>query len=199
MEIELAILGIIVAVITAVIPYLRKRFSERPRLEMIAKWNGGSSAPKGLSMRNEFVNGVVELEKAIQVFELRYRYILTIFNNSDQTAYYPMLYFDSGGYDMKVQELPPHPISNSAQIDLKIELVMIEEATGWERTDTSEFPLALEGANILLEYQNSHRIKFYTMITLSKSGGKTDLSPSKTLVKSITKKGREQRLTGLVG
>ncbi|RYE44968.1 MAG: hypothetical protein EOP48_22325 [Sphingobacteriales bacterium] len=198
MEVLLAVLGIIVTVILAVIPFLRKKFAERPRLEMVAKRNGGSSGSRGLSMLNEFIEGVVEMEKAIHVFQLKYRYQLTIFNNSDQTAYYPVLYFDARKYNIEVQELPPHPISNSTKIELRMELSMLEEKTGFERTDTSDFPAVLEGVHILLEYQNTHKTKFYTLVTLSKEGAMTDLNPSKTVVKSVLATSANSAQNGLL-
>jgi hypothetical protein len=176
MEIILTIVGLILTVLLALIPFFRNKYANRPRLEMQLLKKGGSSHQLGISQKNDFSKGELDAITVIRVFELKYRFELKIVNNSDYVAYYPRLIADVNRNNFtNIDPLPKHPITNSSEILLKAEFVTMEECSGFQRSDTSKFPKELEGVKILLEYQNTHKTKFYTLFTIYENGNENTL------------------------
>lgn len=53
MEIAIGILGLVLALVLALIPFLWKRYIARPEVTIEIIKNGGSSSPRGLSYKNK--------------------------------------------------------------------------------------------------------------------------------------------------
>ncbi len=171
MEIVIGIIGIIVGLAIAVIPFLWKRYISRPEVTIEIIKDGGLSSPRGLSNRNK-VNeeGYIDGGTAIRVFELTWRFKIRITNNSELTAFYPELTFNPNGPKFtlidKLKNL--QPIKPTETIELNVEYRKYEEKTGEERTNVGrEMPTEFSDLGFLLSYQNSHKIKFYTLYDFS--------------------------------
>lgn len=171
MEIVIGIIGIIIGLVIAVVPFLWKRYISRPEVTIEIIKNGGSSSPRGLSHKNK-VNeeGYVDGNTAIRVFELTWRFIIRITNNSELTAFYPELTFNPNGPKfMLIDKLNKlQPIKTTETIELIAEYRKYEEKKGEERTDVGrEMPTEFSDLGLLLSYKNSHKTDFYTLYDFS--------------------------------
>ncbi len=171
MEIAIGILGLVLALILALIPFLWKRYIARPEVTIEIKKNGGSSSPRGFSNKNK-VNeeGYIDGNNAIRIFELTWKFKIRITNNSELTAFYPELSFNPNGPKFtlidKLNKL--QPIKSTETIELSVEYRKYEEKTGQERTDVGkEMPTEFTDLGLLLSYQNSHKMVFHTLYNFS--------------------------------
>lgn len=171
MEIAIGILGLVLALILALIPFLWKRYIARPEVTIEIIKNGGSSSPRGLSYKNK-VNeeGYIDGNNAIRIFELTWKFKIRITNNSELTAFYPELNFNPNGPKFtlidKLNKL--QPIKSTETIELNVEYRKYEEKTGQERTDVGkEMPTEFNDLGLLLTYQNSHKTDFHTLYNFS--------------------------------
>jgi hypothetical protein len=171
MEIMIGILGIIVGLIIAIVPFLWKRYISRPEVTIEILKDGGLSFPKGLS-HNNTVNeeGYIDANNAIRIFELTWRFKIKITNNSDLTAFYPELMFNPSGPKFtqidKLNRL--QPIKPTETIELNVEYRKYEEKKGYERTNVGrEMPTEFSDLGLLLIYKSSHKIAFYTLYNFS--------------------------------
>lgn len=176
MEIVIGIVGIVVGVLIAIIPYIRRKYFLRPELTIEIIRDGGSSSPRGISSKNE-VNeeGYIDGNNAIRVFELTWRFKIRITNNSDLTAFYPELEFNPNGPKFKlIDKLNSlQPIKPTEPVELKAEYNKYEEKTGKERTNVGkDLPTEFEDLGLLLGYQNSKKSKFYTLYDFYGDGNK---------------------------
>ena len=167
MEIIIGILGIILGVVIAIIPYYRSKYVLRPELTIEIVSDGGLSLPRGLSLKNK-VNeeGYIDGETAIRVFELTWKFKVKITNNSDLTAFYPVLEFNPNGPKFtqldKLNRL--EPIKPVGSLELKAEYRKYEEATGKNRTKIGQAPPSeFSELGLLLSYENSKKRRFYTL------------------------------------
>jgi len=164
MEIAIGVAGLIITILLALIPYFKKRYGERPRLELEISYAGGSSSPIGLSAKNDTSKGYIEADDAIRIFELEWKMNLRIRNNSDIAAYYAKMYYAKNSpMFTELEKFPTKPILNSDDITLKGLYRTFEECKGRERTKTVGIPDKFKELKIILKYQNSHRTKFYSL------------------------------------
>jgi len=164
MEIAIGIFGLILAVALALIPYFKKKYADRPRLEIEMNPNGGSSSPKGLSPKNDVSSGHIDRDEAIQVFELTWKINLKIRNNSDIAAYYAKMFYAKGSPRFtELDKFPTKPILNSDDITLAGKYISFEECKGTERTRVNGTPKIFSNLKIILQYQNNHGITFYSL------------------------------------
>lgn len=173
MEIAIGILGLILALVLAFVPFLWKRYITRPEVTIEIVKNGGSSSPRGLSHKN-IVNeeGYIDGNNAIRIFELTWKFKIRITNNSELTAFYPELNFNPNGPKfMLIDKLNKlQPIKSTETIELSVEYRKYEEKTGKERTDVGrEMPAEFADLGLLLAYQNSHKTDFYTLYNFSEN------------------------------
>ncbi|MCC9061443.1 hypothetical protein [Flavobacterium piscisymbiosum] len=171
MEIIIGIVGIIIGLLIAVVPFLWKRYVARPEVTIEIINNGGWSSPRGFSQKNE-VNekGYIDGNNAIRIFELNWKFKIRITNNSEVTAFYPELNFNPNGPKFtlidKLNKL--QPIKTTESIELNVEYRKYEERRGQERTDVGrEMPKEFSDLGLLLTYQNSHKTNFYTLHNFS--------------------------------
>lgn len=166
LSLAVGILSIIVGIIIASIPYFRSKYILRPELTVDVNYIDGKSSPIGLSNRNDFSKGYTIADTAIRIFELTWRFEITITNNSDQIALYPELISDPNG--PKFTQIDNinilTPIKPAESLTLEAKYKKYEESTGSERTYISEVgPDELKDLNILLSYKNLKKRSFFTL------------------------------------
>ncbi|TKC01086.1 hypothetical protein FA046_00500 [Pedobacter cryophilus] len=164
------IIGIIVTVIIALVPYFKSKYFSRPEITIEVISDGGISSPMWLSNNNDFSDGFVDDRTAIRIFELKWKFKIVLRNNSDLTAFYPELDFYSIGQDfMKIEKINRlQPIKSAETLTLKAEYKEFEETTGDKRTRIGENrPSEFENLSILLSYENSKKRRFYTIFNYS--------------------------------
>lgn len=133
MELMIGIAGLIIGIIIAIIPYYRSKYILRPEVTIEITPDGGISAPRGLSPKN-VVNeeGYIDENNAIRIFELTWRFNVKITNNSDLTAFYPILEYNPNGPKFtqidKINRL--EPVKPTESLKLKAEYKKYEEAMG---------------------------------------------------------------------
>lgn len=175
MEIAIGIIGIIVGLILAIIPYFRSKYYLRPELTIEIVSNGGMSSPLGLSNNNDFSKGYVEADTANRIFELTWKFNVIITNNSDLTAFYPEIEFNPKGPKFtqidKLNKLKP--IKPTESLTLKAEYRKFEETTGKNRTQIGQAPPTEFGdLGLLLGYENSKKRRFFTLFNYSLTDNK---------------------------
>lgn len=171
MEILIGIIGIILAFIIAVVPFLWKKYISRPEITIEIIKNGSSSSRRGFSQKNK-VNeeGYIDGNNAILIFELTWKFKIRLTNNSELTAFYPELNFNPNGpkFNLIDNLNKLQPIRTTESIELSVEYRKYEEKTGQERTNVErEIPPEFTDLGLLLTYQNSHKTYFYTLYNFS--------------------------------
>jgi hypothetical protein len=169
LSIILGILGLIITVLIAMIPYFRRVYFIGPELTIELVPDGGSSTNKGLSGKNHTAKGYVDGNNAIYVFEVTWKVNLKIINNSNITAYYPKLnYLNQQLSFSRLETLDSNkPIQGNEQILSVGKYVMSEEVNGNERTQINGLPDNFDDLKILLEYKNPNKKRFYTVFSNS--------------------------------
>jgi hypothetical protein len=173
MEILIAVVGIIIGLVIAIVPFLWKRYISRPEMTIEIIKNGSSSSSRGLSYKNKpNKEGYIDDHNAIRIFEMTWGFKIRLTNNSEMTAFYPELDFNPNGPKFiiidKLNKLKP--IQTSGTIELDVEYRKYEEKTGQERTDVGkEMPIEFSDLGLLLSYQNSHKTDFYTLYNFSEN------------------------------
>lgn len=176
MEIKIGIIGIIVGLIIAIVPFLWKRYVARPELTIEIIEDASSSSPRGLSSENKVdEKGNIDGRTAIRVFELTWRFQIRVTNNSELAAFYPKLNFNPNGpkFNLTDKLNSLQPINPTETLVLKAEYKRYEEKTGKERTDVGrQMPEEFGDLGFLLTYQNSHKSKFYTLFDFNEKTNK---------------------------
>ena len=167
LNVIIGISGLIIAVLLALTPYLKKVYFTGPELTIELMPDGGSSGNRGLSQKNDVSKGYIERDKAIYVFEVTWNVILKITNNSEITAYYPKLSFLNQQLSFsRLEQLDINkPIQGNEQILLKGSYTMFEECEGKNRTKINGLPENFKDLKILLEYKNPYKKNFYTIFS----------------------------------
>lgn len=167
MEILIGIIGIIIGLVIAIVPFLWKKYVVRPELTIEIVKDGGMSSPRGLSHKNKVnEDGYIDGRTAIRVFELNWKFQIKVTNNSELTAFYPELAFNPNGpkFNLTDKLNSLQPIKPTETLVLRADYRKYEEKTGEERTDVGrQMPEEFGELGILLTYQNSHKSKFYTL------------------------------------
>ena len=161
MEIAIGVVGVLLTILIALVPYLKKKYGERPKLEIEIIYDSVASRPVGLSSKNDNSKGYIDANDAIRIFELTCKMKLIIRNNSDIAAYYTKMHYEK--QSIVFDKLPTKPILNSGDISLQGEYKTSEECRGQERTTSKEISDKLSNLKIVLEYQNNHGTNFYTI------------------------------------
>lgn len=166
-DIIIGISGIIIGIVLSIIPYYRSKYFLRPEVTIEITPNGGVSSPRGLSSKNQ-VNekGSIEGNTAIHIFELTWKFDIKITNNSDLTAFYPILEYNPNGPKFtqidKVNNL--EPIKPAESLKLQAQYRKYEEVMGKERTQVGQKPPPeFSELGILFSYENSKKKRFYTL------------------------------------
>lgn len=166
------ILPVIVGLLIAIIPWIRKKYFTRPELTIELVLDKSFNANEGLSRKSKVTNGIIQEEDEIRLFSLRWKYKLIIRNNSNITAFYPrLLKSESGIWFTKIDKLNKLiPIkSTDKETIINCEYKKYVEAKPIERPRLNRFPDEFKDLKIALEYKNSAKIKFFTLFEFSDS------------------------------
>ncbi len=100
-----SLIGICVTLCLALIVWVRRRYFTRPELTIELKFDRGHSRElrkSNIQCEPDEIVGtpenpiyVYDAEKALRIWEKKWNMDLYIRNNSDHTAYYPKIHFDS--------------------------------------------------------------------------------------------------------
>lgn len=168
----IGVIGIVVGIVVGIYPYYRSKYILRPELTIEITSKGGLSAVKGLSSKN-VVNseGYIDGNNAIRVIELTWRFKITITDNSDLTAFYPVLEFNPTGSKFKIGKINRlKPIKPAETLELLGEFNKYEEVEGKNRTDVGKAPpTEFSELELLLGYENSKKRRFYTLFNFNES------------------------------
>lgn len=161
----IGIISIFVAIIIAITPWIKKKYFTRPELTIELVYNDGLNLNLGLSHKNDLSLGYIEGDKAIHVWSLIWKMKLIIRNNSDITAYYPEILFKNDALNFtKIDQLNKlKPISNISEIILNCQYQKYCESIPDERPELKKFPQEFDNLEILLQYKNSAKMRFYTL------------------------------------
>jgi len=148
----------------------RSQRKSRPYLDMEVRYTGYQSTNKGISPNamprqgeNYFRN-----DETLHVFEHNRVIEISIINNSEEIAFYPQLFICEESiqpvflaFDTLV---PIEPVNVRSLSGTYTEL---EEKIPRERTQAGNFPSVEQKENfsVLIQYQNTKRTKFFTVIT----------------------------------
>jgi len=166
-------LGLVIAVLLALIPYFRRTYLMGPELTIELTPHGGLSGQRGLSNKNDLSKGYVEQDTAIYIWENRWDFRLRITNNSNITAYYPELIFPNKIGFTTLETLEKNiPIKGDEQKVLKATYTMFEECMGKDRTEIRGIPDSISDLEIILKYKNPSKTTFYTIFQNSRLGDK---------------------------
>jgi len=171
MEIVGIIIGLI-GIVVGIYPYYRSKYILRPELTIEITSKAGLSSTRGLSSKN-VVNseGYIDGNNAIRIFELTWRFKVTITNNSDLIAFYPELEFNPTGSKFKIDKINRlKPIKPSESLELSGEFNKYVEVEGKNKSDVGKtLPTEFSELELLLGYENSKKRRFYTLFDFNKS------------------------------
>ena len=169
LEIVFATIGLLLAILTAFIPFFRKIYIVRPELTIEIIPDGGKSNRSGISAKNDTSKGYIDGNNAIYIFELTWNVNVKITNNSSVIAYYPKLNFLSEqlGFTYLDSLDSNAPIKENESLLLQGKYVMYEESTGKSRTEIKGLPAIFNDLKILLENKNPDKRTFFTLFTNS--------------------------------
>lgn len=172
----LQILAVVVPIVTALVTAVYFVFFRIPKLDIEIVRDGGSSMPKGISSLND-PSITHYVEDIIYCYEVKWKIIIKIRNNSEYTAFYPKLYFSKNSIILKKMDKLNRlePIKATELKELKAEIVLFEEKTGKTRTNAGKLPTELSKIKLLLEYKNIFRIKYYTIYDFQESATQNKL------------------------
>ena len=162
----LQFISILVAILIAIFPWVRNKFFRRPEIVIELEYHKGLSTNEGLSNKNDFSEKIIKNGNEILIFGLKWKYIIRIRNNSDILATYPKLHKPKVGiWFNSIEELNIYKPIRSSDNDLiiKCEYEKYTETKPSDRPKFVKFPVEFNDLKILLEYQNSAKIKFYTL------------------------------------
>lgn len=142
--------------LVTLIPTLKKRVQIRPRLIIeVTPTPESYSLKRWASTRN----------KDLYIYETCWRYLITIKNNTSFDACYPRISFDRTLPHYSRIGILNHyvPIFAKSETTIEGEYSILEECHEHCNTIPSGIPEALKHVNVLLEYRNEEKVKFYTV------------------------------------
>ena len=155
----------------AIIPPLKKKYFDQPKVYIIIKGNGASRYPVLTSPNNDFSKPISRFTE-IRFDKLIWRYNLILRNNSEHVAYNLSLLHPEQNlsfmFEKKLDRLLPI-IPNTELINVIIFEKHVE-GTGQETHELSKkHPDILMNNKFILEYTNVKGTKFYTVFDESKN------------------------------
>ena len=166
---ELPLLALVISVTLAIsipiIIYLRKRYFVGGFLTIRFKFHSGLSSPTGVLVPHFDDEGFGVKSKSIVRHHLTWNYNVTITNNSDNTAFFPKLYYKNDLFpNITIENLEEmQPIGSKESIVIKVKFFEISDSLPTERKRTDQPPSDFTNLKLLLEYYNSQQAKFYTL------------------------------------
>lgn len=170
-SITIGVIGLIITVAIALIPYFRRVYLVAPELTIDLLPDGGNSGNRGYSNKNDISKGFVNIEEAIHIFEVTWKINIKITNNSNITAYYPeiMIFNQQLGFSSLDKLDRNRPIIENEQIVIKATYKIFEECTGRDRTQVKGLPDHLNDLKIIMSYYNPSKKPFYTVYSHTKT------------------------------
>ena len=154
----------------AIFPPLKKKYFDQPKVYLTFKRQSSAKKPS-LSAKNDTTQPI-DLMEAIWFCELRWRYKLTLLNNSEHHAYNIRLLEPLQEHhfllDPKIDRLKP--LLSNTETDYEAIFNDIFEGKGREANEIIQrHPFFLTNNRYVLEYTNVKGKKFYTIFDASKS------------------------------
>lgn len=158
------------AVGVVLIPFIRKVYFCGPELTIELLPDGGSSGNRGMGSGNDTSKGYIDANTAIYRFKVTWNINLRVSNNSELTAYYPVLKFPKGNSFTSLDKLDSNmPFLPHETRTLKGKFIIHEECCGHQRTSPSGIPDPIRNMVIVMHYKNSYKRSFYTIFSENES------------------------------
>ncbi len=142
----------------------------RPFVDVEVSYQGGSSGSRGRSPnakpnpgQNYFI-----ADETLNIWELKRKIVISLVNNSDVAALYPKVRVHPESFQPKLGRLNEvQPIKAHESVQIECSYTETEEKIPRERTKLDHFPSAEQknDLRILVEYQSSNRITYYTLFS----------------------------------
>lgn len=135
-----------------------KKLSTTPQLtiEMI---------PSDHYVKKKWITSETDAGNPLWVYEICWQYKLVIRNHSPHGAYYPKLRSNLCLPHYSHLNVLNHyvPIQPNETTEIQGEYVILEKCAEGKHTKPTGLPEALNKTKFLLEYQNEHKFRFYTV------------------------------------
>ena len=176
-----AILSELKIIAGAIYPPIRKKFFDQPKLYVaLRKLGAGNKTNLGLSTNNEqkeeIINGksikYIDGNAALRFYQIERIFQLTLYNNSEHSAYKIKLLRPDLSHDCQIQPainyLRPLKINDNDSFTLTF--TNIHEATGNQSVEIFNTSFDYFHKNkVVVEYCNLKGTKFYTSFDFSKN------------------------------
>jgi hypothetical protein len=162
---KISVIAIVVGIILQIIYFIRKRFFVGARLHITLTIKQFLDGPKGFSPKNDFSNGPIDAEKAIKIFETKWKYEFKFHNVSQKTFYKPELYFIKSVYKYKeLKKLSEYAIIKpDTSESIKGEIITKYECLSTEREKCRKRANEIEKLKLIVKYKNEHNSTFYSI------------------------------------
>jgi len=151
--------------IGAIIPPLKKKYFDQPKIYPIFKHDTSSKSPRGVSPKNDFCVAHFPSD-VIYYNDLTWEYVMILRNNSEFPA-----------YNLKLVEPLPNnkfrifpdidrykPILPNSEIAYKVKFYQSYEGRGdIANSMIEQLPEILQSGEFIIQYENSKGTKFYTV------------------------------------
>lgn len=160
----IAISSIFVTISLVAIPFIWKKYTDRPENTIEIKFNGGSKRTQGLSRKNKS-GASAYAQELVHVYNLKWDFDVIIRNNSDVDSYYTKIEILSelDGKINLLNEEDLNTLKKQSELTLKCNYQKQIETTPHNSPDMRNFPEEFNTLKILLFYNNSYRTKFFTL------------------------------------
>jgi hypothetical protein len=161
----LTILGLLTPIIIFII---RKNFYG-PKLKIEIRFTRGMETPQGYSGKVFTPDGYIDSDRSISHWEQTWNYDITIYNNSQVTAYNTFLNIVFSPLQFTQLENLNHfePIKSDSNKSLLGEIKYRYDAIKNQRRQFKAIPSELNGLKIFLSYENEWGSKYYSLYTLT--------------------------------
>lgn len=151
----IGVLAITIPIIGYLITKLYQRWFVGARLVISMKLTNFVGRPDGVVDAVLDEEGFIDRHKSTVVYNLNYKYDMSITNNSDKPAYFTRIVFQTLDSNK--------PIQAGETLVLKVEINENHKSLPTKRKNSKEKPIAMEELQILLIYQNLSKSRFYTL------------------------------------
>lgn len=165
MEIWGAIATGLRGIVGAILPTIKKKYFDQPKVYIVFTFHQAMKIPRGLSPRNDRTRAIYVTE-AIYFNELKWEQNMAFRNNSEHVAYNIKLLNPTidNTFDVypKIDNLKP--LLSNTEISYVARFYALYEGRGIDANNlVSGLPPKLNSDNFILEYTNVKGTKFYTV------------------------------------
>ena len=164
MELGSAIFTGLKTFLGVLIPPIKKKYFDQPKIYLVFNLQSASQTPKGLSSKNDLTAPIFVTE-AVYNFDLTWDYQISLRNNSEYTAYNLKLTAPPFDTSFKlVQAIDSlKPLSPNNEITTLVRFYLFYEGTGaTSNILLQNKPEKLASGEFILEYTNAGGTKFLT-------------------------------------